>query len=135
MYTIGYWSSPWAVATPAQVLDFANYLSEQKYFEESFTAYERWLDMFAFPHVGGAKWLLEKEYLTAFQKRYEGTTLHRMRELYDRSLESCPAPEEAASFFLLYGKVEEKYGLTKRALGVYEQIAIYFSSAGTTVHI
>jgi len=29
---------------------------------------------------------------------------------------------QAASFFLLYGKVEEKYGLTKRALGVYEQM-------------
>ena len=46
------------VATPAQVLDFANYLSEQKYVEESFTAYERWLDTFAFPH---ATWVVRND--------------------------------------------------------------------------
>jgi len=57
--------------------------------------------------------------------RGDNIAWHRMRELYDQCLESCPAPEEAASFFLLYGKVEEKYGLTKRALGVYDKYTAY----------
>jgi len=107
------------VATPAHVVNFASYLIEKKYFEESFTAYERGLDMFSFPHPGAkALW---KDYLVAFQKRYGGTKIHRMRELFDRCLESCP-PEDSSQFFISYGKFEEDFGLTKRALGVYERM-------------
>lgn len=107
------------VATPTQVLNFATYLSEKNYFEESFTAFERGLDMFPFPHPGGK--VLWKEYLQAFERRYEGTKIHRMRELFDRCLDSCPA-EDSCEFFLMYGKFEEQFGLTKRALGVYERM-------------
>lgn len=107
------------VATPSQVLNFASFLAEKKYFEESFTAFERGIDMFPFPHPGAK--LLWKEYLQAFELRYEGTKVHRMRELFDRCLESCPV-EDCSTFFLLYGKFEEKFGLTKRALGVYEKM-------------
>jgi pre-mRNA-splicing factor SYF1 len=107
------------VATPTQVLNFATYLSEKNYFEESFTAFERGLDMFPFPHPGGK--VLWKEYLQAFERRYEGTKIHRMRELFDRCLDSCPA-EDSCEFFLMYGRFEEQFGLTKRALGVYERM-------------
>ncbi len=107
------------VATPAHIINFASYLIEKKYFEECFTAYERGLDMFSFPHPGAkALW---KDYLNAFLKRYGGTKIHRMRELFDRCLESCP-PEDSSQFFILYGKFEEDFGLTKRALGVYERM-------------
>mmetsp|Transcript_24926 Transcript_24926/g.37266 ORF Transcript_24926/g.37266 Transcript_24926/m.37266 type:complete len:1145 (+) Transcript_24926:191-3625(+) len=107
------------VATPPHVINFASYLIEKKYFEESFTAYERGLDMFSFPHPGAkALW---KDYLSAFQKRYSGTKIHRMRELFDRCLESCP-PADSSHFFIAYGKFEEDFGLTKRALGVYERM-------------
>ena len=107
------------VASPAHIMNFASYLTEKKYFEECFTAYERGLEMFSFPHPGAK--ILWKDYLVAFQKRYSGTKIHRMRELCDRCLESCP-PEDASEFFILYGKFEEDYGLTKRALGVYERM-------------
>jgi len=107
------------IATPAQVINFAAFLSEKKYFEESFTAYERGLDMFPFPHVGAKE--LWKVYLEAFRTRYSGTKMHRLRELFDRCLDSCPA-EDSVPFFLMYGKVEEAFGLTKRALGVYEKM-------------
>lgn len=107
------------VATPTQVLNFASYLAENKYFEESFTAFERGVDMFPFPHPGAK--LIWKEYLQAFEKRYEGTKVHRTRELFDRCLENCPV-EDCSIFFLLYGKFEERFGLTKRALGVYEKM-------------
>ena len=107
------------VASPAHIMNFASYLTEKKYHEECFTAYERGLEMFSFPHPGAK--ILWKDYLVAFQKRYSGTKIHRMRELCDRCLESC-LPEDASEFFILYGKFEEDYGLTKRALGVYERM-------------
>jgi pre-mRNA-splicing factor SYF1 len=107
------------VATPTQVLNFASYLAENKYFEESFSAFERGIDMFPFPHPGAK--MLWKEYLQAFETRYEGAKVHRMRELFDRCLENCPV-EDCSTFFLLYGKFEEQFGLTKRALGVYEKM-------------
>ncbi|GFH48712.1 hypothetical protein CTEN210_05188 [Chaetoceros tenuissimus] len=107
------------IATPTQILNFATFLSEKKYFEESFTAFERGLDMFPFPHPGAK--VLWKEYLLSFQNRYADTKIHRMRELFDRCLDSCP-PEDSCDFYLMYGKFEEKCGLTKRALGVYEKM-------------
>jgi pre-mRNA-splicing factor SYF1 len=109
------------VATPSHILNFATYLSEKKYFEESFSVYERGLDMFPFPHAGCK--VLWKEYLQSFRLRYEGTKIHRMRELFDRCIDSCP-PEISSEFFVMYGMFEEQYGLSKRALGVYERMCI-----------
>ena len=107
------------VATPMHILNFASFLKDQKYFEESFTAYERGVELFAFPHAGAK--LLWKTYLEAFIQRYGGSKLERTRDLFDRCLESCP-PEECSEFFMLQGKFEEEYGLTKRALSVYRKM-------------
>jgi pre-mRNA-splicing factor SYF1 len=103
-------------ATVQHVLNYASFLVEQKYFEESFTVYERGLELFAFPHVGAK--LLWKAYLKTFTDRYNGTKVERTRDLYQRCLETCP-PEESAEFFMSSGDFEEEYGLTKRALSVY----------------
>eukprot|EP00980_Cylindrotheca_fusiformis_P012571 scaffold3084_cov144-Cylindrotheca_fusiformis.AAC.19 len=105
------------VATPMHILNFANFLTEQKYFEESFAAYERGVDMFNFPGVK----VIWKAYLEGFTKRYGGEKLERTRDLYHRCLEACP-PEECSEFFLMNGEFEEEHGLTKRALGVYNQM-------------
>lgn len=107
------------VVTPSHILNLTSYLEENKYFEESFSAYERGVDLFPFPHPGAK--LLWKEYLEDFEKRFAGTKTHRMRELFDRCLETCPA-DDASGIFIAYGKFEEKFGLTKRALGVYERM-------------
>jgi len=107
------------VATPSHILNFASFLTEHKYFEESFNAYERGVELFPFPHPGAQ--LIWKTYLDSFLKRYEGTKMPRTRELFDRCLEGCP-PDQASEFFLSYGSFEEQYGLTKRALAVYEKM-------------
>ena len=109
----------WKVATPSHVLNYASFLKEKKYFEESFAAYERGLGLFEFPHAGAT--LLWKNYLTYFLERYEGSKTPRARELFDRCLAECPS-ENASEFYLLYGDYEESHGLTKRALGVYERM-------------
>ena len=107
------------VATPSHVLNYASFLKDKKYFEESFAAYERGLGLFPFPHAGAV--LLWKNYLTSFLERYDGSKTPRVRELFDRCLADCP-PEESPEFYLLYGDYEETHGLTKRALGVYERM-------------
>ena len=105
------------VATPLHILNFASFLAENKYFEESFSAYERGIEMFQFPGVK----VIWKAYLEAFMKRYAGTKVERTRELFHRCVETCP-PEESAPFFLMNGKFEEEHGLAKRALGVYRDM-------------
>jgi pre-mRNA-splicing factor SYF1 len=109
----------WKVATPSHILNYASFLKDKKYFEESFTAYERGLGLFPFPHPGAT--LLWKNYLTEFLDRYEGSKTPRVRELFDRCLADCP-PEASPEFYIMYGEYEEKHGLTKRALSVYERM-------------
>ena len=104
-------------ATVQHVLNFAEFLIENKYFEEAFSVYERGIEMFGFPHPGAKS--LWKAYLAAFLDRYTGTKVERTRDLFERCLEYCPA-EEAADFFLMNGEFEEKYGLTRRSLLVYK---------------
>ena len=105
------------VATPLHILNFASFLTEHKYFEESFSAYERGIEMFDFPAVK----VIWKNYLEAFLKRYGGTKMERTRDLFQRCVDACP-PDDSAEFFLMYGKFEEDFGLTKRALNVYQQM-------------
>ena len=103
-------------ATVQHVLNFCAFLTEHKYYEESFTVYERGLELFPFPHKGAK--VLWKEYLQAFLGRYQGTKIERVRDMFQRCLESCP-PDECAEFFLMDAEFEEQHGLAKRALGVY----------------
>ena len=107
------------VVTPSHVLNYASFLKDKKYFEESFAAYERGLGLFPFPHAGAT--VLWKNYLTNFLERYDGSKTPRVRELFNRCLNECPA-EESPEFFILYGDYEETHGLTKRALQVYERM-------------
>lgn len=109
----------WKVATPSHVLNYASFLKDKRYFEESFAAYERGLGLFLFPHPGAT--LLWKSYLKEFLERYEGSKTPRVRELFDRCLADCPS-EDSPEFYLMYGEYEETHGLTKRALGVYERM-------------
>jgi pre-mRNA-splicing factor SYF1 len=105
------------VATPMHILNFASYLKEQKYFEESFSAYEKGVELFDYPGVK----VIWKSYLTEFTKRYGGEKVERLRDLYQRCLEQCP-PESSSEFFLMQGQLEEEFGLTKRALQIYKQM-------------
>jgi len=105
-------------ATVQHVLNFATFLTEHKYFEESFAAYEKGLTLFAqFP----AAKLLWTEYIQAFLNRYKGTKVERARDLFERCQQACPS-EDCAEFFIMNGAFEEEHGLVKRALSVYQQM-------------
>ena len=104
------------VVTPQMVLNYATFLEENDYFEDSFRVYERGIALFTFPHVKNI-WL---QYLDKFISRYEGTKIERLRDLFDQAISKVPA-NDAAEFYILYAKSEEKYGLVRHAMTVYDK--------------
>lgn len=97
------------------VVNYANFLEENDYFEESFKVYERALDLFSYP----IKFELLNAYLAKFIKRFGGSKMERARDLFEEATSKCP-PKFAKNLFLMYGKLEEEHGLAKRAMRVYE---------------
>ncbi|KAJ6852087.1 pre-mRNA-splicing factor SYF1 [Iris pallida] len=104
------------IATPQIILNYAFLLEEHKYFEDAFKVYERGVKIFKYPHVKDL-WVT---YLSKFVKRYGRTKLERARELFEHAVEKAPA-EDVKPIYLQYAKLEEDYGLAKRAMKVYDQ--------------
>ena len=102
------------IATPQTVVNFANLLEENKYFEESFKIYERGLDLFNYP-VAFELWNL---YLTKAVDRKVG--IERLRDLFEQAVEGCP-PKFAKVLYLMYGNLEEERGLARHAMRIYER--------------
>ncbi|KAI5212238.1 pre-mRNA-splicing factor syf1, partial [Aureobasidium subglaciale] len=102
------------IATPQTVVNYANLLEENKYFEESFKVYERGLDLFSYP-VAFELWNL---YL---QKAVERKiSIERLRDLFEQAVEGCP-PKFAKVLYLMYGQLEEERGLARHAMRIYER--------------
>jgi pre-mRNA-splicing factor SYF1 len=104
------------IVTPQIVVNYANFLEEHGYYEESFRVYERGLDHFSYP-IAFELWNL---YLTKFLARYGGTKLERARDLFEQALGGCP-PKFAKPLYLLYSNLEEKHGLARHAMRIYER--------------
>lgn len=104
------------IATPQIILNYAFLLEEHKYFEDAFKVYERGVKIFKYPHVKDI-WVT---YLSKFVKRYGKTKLERARELFEHAVEMAPA-DAVKPLYLQYAKLEEDYGLAKRAMKVYDQ--------------
>lgn len=102
------------IATPQTVVNYANLLEENKYFEESFKVYERGLDLFNYP-VAFELWNL---YLTKAVDRKIG--IERLRDLFEQAVEGCP-PQFAKVLYLMYGNLEEERGLARHAMRIYER--------------
>ena len=102
------------IATPQTVVNYANLLEENDYFEESFKIYERGLDLFSYP-VAFELWNL---YLTkAVDRRI---SIERLRDLFEQAVEDCP-PRFAKTLYLMYGALEEERGLARHAMRIYER--------------
>ncbi|KAJ3286136.1 Pre-mRNA-splicing factor SYF1 [Borealophlyctis nickersoniae] len=104
------------IATPQIIINYATFLEEQKWFEESYKAYERGIELFGYP-IAFDIWNL---YLTKFIKRYEGSKLERARDLFEHALDKCPA-KYAKPLYLMYAKLEEDYGLARHAMRIYDR--------------
>lgn len=102
------------IATPQTVVNYANLLEENQYFEESFKIYERGLDLFSYP-VAFELWNL---YLTKAVDRK--ISIERLRDLFEQAVEACP-PKFAKVLYLMYGSLEEERGLARHAMRIYER--------------
>ena len=106
------------VATPQTVLNYASLMRERSYHEEAFRIYERGVDAFGFPHAKE----IWQAYLRHFVERYGGKKLERARDLFEQAIATAPATEKK-QFFLGLAKLEEDYGLAKRAMNAYGRAA------------
>jgi pre-mRNA-splicing factor SYF1 len=104
------------IATPATILNYAKFLEENKFYEDSFKVYERGVAVFKYP-TALDMWVT---YLTRFMDRYGGTKLERLRDLFEQAVETAP-PNFAAPLYLLYAEAEEKYGLARHAMLIYDR--------------
>ncbi|XP_058749791.1 uncharacterized protein LOC131622765 [Vicia villosa] len=104
------------IATPQVIINYAYFLEENNYFEDAFKVYERGVKIFKYPHARDI-WVT---YLSKFVKRHGRTKLERARELFENAVEMAPA-DQVKPLYLQYAKLEEDYGLAKRAMKVYDQ--------------
>ncbi|KAH8829571.1 hypothetical protein DL96DRAFT_1696256 [Flagelloscypha sp. PMI_526] len=104
------------IANAQVIVNYANFLEEGEYWEESFKVYERGVELFTFP-VSFEIWNI---YLSKFIKRFGGTKLERARDLCEQALEKCP-PKSCKPIFLLYARLEEDHGLAKRSMNILER--------------
>ncbi|KAI5900186.1 protein prenylyltransferase [Schizophyllum commune H4-8] len=104
------------IANAQIIVNYAAFLEENKYYEESFKVYERGVELFTFP-VSFELWNI---YLSKFVKRYGGSKLERARDLFEQALEKCPA-KFCKPLFLMYAKLEEEHGLAKRAMSILDR--------------
>ncbi|XP_058768920.1 uncharacterized protein LOC131642717 [Vicia villosa] len=104
------------IATPQVIINYAYFLEENNFFEDAFKIYERGVKIFKYPHARDI-WVT---YLSKFVKRYGKAKLERARELFENAVEMAPA-DQVKPLYLEYAKLEEDYGLAKRAMKVYDQ--------------
>lgn len=104
------------VCTAQMALNYAVFLEENGFFEDSFRVYEQAVALFTFPQLK-VVWTV---YLDKFIERYAGTKLERLRDLFEQSVERVPA-DDAAEFFIKYAKAEETFGLARHAMSVYDR--------------
>lgn len=107
------------IATPQLILNYAAFLEERNYFEDSFRAFERGVSIFKWPYSLS----IWHTYLYKFFSRYGFKKLDRARDLLEHCLKDCPSAH-SYEIYLLYAKLEEEEGLLSRAQDVYSR-AIY----------
>lgn len=105
------------IVTPQMVLNYAAFLEENKYFEESFRVYERGLSLFPrFPHASE----IWQAYLTKFVARYGGSKMERARDLHEQAIKAAPA-KSVKPLYEKYAALEEAHGLLRNVMTIYER--------------
>jgi len=105
------------VITPQIIINYAHYLEERHWYEESFKAFERGVKLFKRPHINDL-WIF---YLTKFVQRYGGRKLERARDLFENAVLNTEG-EVAVIIYSLYARLEEEHGLARHALTIYDRL-------------
>uniref|UniRef100_A0A0E0JMK7 Suppressor of forked domain-containing protein n=1 Tax=Oryza punctata TaxID=4537 RepID=A0A0E0JMK7_ORYPU len=105
-------------ATPQMVINYASFLEEHGYFEDSFAANETGAKLFGHPH---SKPIWET-YLERFMARHGRSKPERARELFAEAIGRAP-PHGKKLLFLRHARYEEEFGSAARAMSVYDEAA------------
>ncbi|KAG2377976.1 hypothetical protein C9374_008598 [Naegleria lovaniensis] len=122
------------IVTPATVINFTQFLIENRYFEEAFSVFERATSLFNYPQV----FPIWSHYLLQFISRYQHTKLERTRDLFEQALSQMPfyskerasqqsgkayvvKNSHARDFFLLYVKFEEMFGMSSKSVRIFDR--------------
>lgn len=106
------------VATPLIVLNYAHFLEENSYFEDSYRVFEIGVDIFKFPHALDL-WVT---YLDKFVKHYKDSKIERTRDLFEQAVEKAPS-NNCLVLYLMYASFEEKYGMARQTMYIYDRAA------------
>lgn len=104
------------IATPQIVLNYAKFLQDQNYYEDSYRVYERALQIFPWPHAHE----LWCAYLYSIISRYAECKVDRIRDLFEQVLKGVPQ-KQAKLFFYMYADFEENFGLLNHAMQIYDR--------------
>lgn len=105
------------LAKPQHIINYALFREEVlSDIDGAFKIYERGIELFNYP-IAFEIWNI---YLPKFVKKYASKRLERTRDLFESSLQGCPE-KFAMHLYLMYGKVEEDYGLLRNALAIYRR--------------
>lgn len=104
------------VITPGMLLNYALYMEEHNFYEESFRIYEKGISIFVYPPLR-IIWLT---YIDKFIARYEGTKIERLRDIFENAVKEVTT-EYAAEFYIKYAKAEEQYGLARHAIAIFDR--------------
>lgn len=102
------------IGTPLTIVNYANFLWENNYFEDALKVYERGVEVFSYP-VAFEIWNI---YLQKAVSRQLG--IERLRDLFEQALQDCP-PNLSKALFIQFGKMEEDRGLISNAMKIYDR--------------
>ncbi|MEN2500487.1 MAG: Pre-mRNA-splicing factor SYF1 [Marteilia pararefringens] len=106
------------ISTPQIIINFAQFLTENNYFEESFRVFEKGLAIFKWPYCID----IWKAYLPAFiRRKRDSSNTERIRDLFEKCLLDCPN-NEIIYFADMYAGFEIKSAFPRRAVSIYQRM-------------
>ncbi|ODV95847.1 hypothetical protein PACTADRAFT_49292 [Pachysolen tannophilus NRRL Y-2460] len=105
------------IARPINIVNYCNFLEENKLFEKSLQIYERSLKIFKFPIL----FEIYNIYLAKFLKfqKIINISNERVRDVFDDLLEKCPNSDMVKPITILYANFEEENKLLSRMFKIY----------------
>lgn len=105
------------VITPVGLINYADFMEKNHYYEESFKIYETGIELFTWPALYEI-WLI---YIQKFIQRYGNQKLERTRDLFEKVLKTVPQ-KQCRIFYLMYADFEENNGILNHAFEVYDRM-------------
>lgn len=104
------------LATPLIIINYCTFLEEHSRFEQCFSVFDRAVNLFTYPVVFEI-WNIYLSKAVQLQKPM-GLSVERVRDLFDRALEECPA-RLSKPIYMLYANFEEGEGSISKSLKLY----------------